>query len=144
MNWIVILIVLIAGVATSIQATVNGELGRKVGLIEAAFISFLVGTIFLSIMLAFLKKGNITHALYVPKWQLIGGLLGACYILIMIFAVPRIGIAAAVTTLIIGQLTCSTIIDHFGLGASKPIPIDLQRVASLAFMAIALFLFFKK
>ncbi|HEX8548737.1 MAG TPA: DMT family transporter [Cytophagaceae bacterium] len=144
MNWIIILMVLSAGVATSIQAAANGKLGERVGLIEAAFISFMVGTICLSLLLFFMKKGNISLALEGPKWHLIGGALGAFYILIMVFAVPRIGITAAILTLIIGQLTCSTIIDHFGLTGNKPIPVDFKRAGALLFMGLALFLFFKK
>src|SRR4051794_32482223 len=110
MNWIILLLVFLAGTATSIQAGVNGTLGKKVGAIEAAFISFVVGTIFLSILMFFMRKGNIMSALETPKWQLTGGLLGAIYILIMVNAVPRIGIAAALVTLVAGQLITSTLI----------------------------------
>jgi transporter family-2 protein len=144
MNWIIILLVFIAGSATSIQAGVNGALGKKVGIIEAAFVSFLIGTIFLSILMIFLRKGNIQHVIDVPKWQLTGGLLGSFYIIIMVVAVPRIGIAAALITLIMGQVVSSTVIDHFGIIGDKNIPIDWKRITGLLFMGIALFLFYKK
>lgn len=144
MNWIIILLVFIAGSATSVQAGVNGALGKKVGIIEAAFVSFLIGTIFLSILMIFLRKGNIQHVFDVPKWQLTGGLLGSFYILIMVVAVPRIGIAAALITLIMGQVISSTVIDHFGIIGDKNIPIDWKRITGLLFMGAALFLFYKK
>ncbi|GAL85487.1 membrane protein [Sporocytophaga myxococcoides] len=144
MNWIILLLVFIAGAATSIQAGVNGTLGKKVGALEAAFISFLVGTIFLSILLAFLRKGNIMSALETPRWQLTGGLLGAVYILIMVTAVPRIGIAAALVTLIAGQLITGTLIDHFGFIGDKQIPIDWKRVTAIILLGCSIYLFHKK
>ncbi|HVD96729.1 MAG TPA: DMT family transporter [Cytophagaceae bacterium] len=144
MNWGVLFLVLIAGAATAVQAGVNGALGKKVGIIEAAFVSFMVGTIFLLILLLLTRKGNIQNALEVPKWQLTGGLLGATYIIIMVIAVPRIGIAAALVTLIVGQLTCSTLIDHFGLIGDRLIPIDLRRVGALLLMGVSVYLFYKR
>lgn len=144
MNWIILVLVFTAGIATSIQAGVNGALGKKTGIIEAAFVSFLVGTFFLSILMIFLRKGNILNALEVPKWQLTGGLLGATYILIMVIAVPKIGIAAALIALIMGQICSSTVIDHFGLLGGKEIAIDWRRVAGLICLAAALFLFYRK
>jgi transporter family-2 protein len=144
MNWILLLLILAAGTGTSLQAGVNGALGRKVGIIEAAFISFLIGTIFLSIMLLFLRKGNISLVWDVPKWQLTGGLLGAFYILTMVIAVPKIGIAASVVTLIVGQLLSSSLLDHFGVMSGKPIPIDGKRVIALVMMLVAMFLYYKK
>jgi len=136
--------VLAAGAATSIQAGVNGALGKKVGIIEAAFVSFLVGTIFMFIIFLFARKGNIQNVLEVPKWQLTGGLLGALYIMIMVNAVPRIGMAAALITLIVGQMTASTLIDHFGLIGDKNIPIDIKRICGLILMGVAVYLFYRK
>jgi bacterial/archaeal transporter family-2 protein len=143
MNWNILFLVLLAGSATAIQAGVNGELGKKTGFIEAAFVSFAVGTIFLFLLLIFTRKGNVFVAMEVPKWQLTGGLLGAIYILIMVVAVPKIGIAAALITLIVGQLSASTLIDHFGIIGDRPIPIDLKRVGALAMMGISVWLFYK-
>ena len=144
MNWIVFVLVFCAGIATAIQGGVNGNLGKKIGIIEAAFVSFLVGTIFLGILLVFMRKGNLSAALEVPKWQLTGGLLGAIYILIMVVAVPKIGVASAVMTLIIGQITSSVIIDHFGLVPEKHIPFNIYRATGVILMFAALLLFTRK
>lgn len=144
MNWGILLLVFIAGTFTSLQAGVNGGLGKKVGSIEAAFISFAVGTCFLLGLLIFQRKGDITQVMSVPKWQLTGGLLGALYILIMVTAVPRIGIAASLVTLIAGQLICSMLIDHFALMGGQQIPIDWKRLAGLALVAGAVYLFYDR
>ncbi len=144
MNWGILFLVLLAGAATAVQAGVNGALGKKLGVIEAAFVSFMVGTLFLLILLLVTRKGSIQNVFEVPKWQLTGGLLGATYILIMVIAVPRIGMAAALITLIVGQLTCSTLIDHFGLIGDRNIPLDFKRVCGLVLMGVSVYLFYKK
>lgn len=144
MNGNILLLVLLAGTATAVQAGVNGELGKKTGIIEAAFVSFAVGTIFLFLLLILTRKGNVLAALEVPKWQLTGGLLGAIYILIMVIAVPRVGIAAALITLIVGQLSASTLIDHFGFIGDRHIPLDFKRVGALLLMGISVWLFYKR
>lgn len=144
MNWILLLLVFIAGTATSFQAGVNGALGKKVGVVEAGFISFLIGTLFMTILLLLTRKGNISGVFQVPKWQLTGGLMGSFYIMVMVVAVPRIGIAAALITLIAGQLTSSTLIDHFGIIGDRQIPLDWKRIAGLVLMGIAILLFYRK
>lgn len=144
MNWMMMLVVLLGGAATAVQAGVNGALGRKVGTIEGAFTSFLIGTIALFLIMMFLGKGNVLQIVSLPKWQLTGGLLGALYVIGMVFAVPKIGVASSMVAVIAGQLLTSTILDHFGVMSGKPIPIDWQRVLGIVLLAAALFLFYKK
>ncbi|TNJ60622.1 DMT family transporter [Paenibacillus hemerocallicola] len=144
MNWMMMLVVLLGGGATAVQAGVNGALGRKVGTIEGAFTSFLIGTVALFLIMMFLGKGNVLQIVSLPKWQLTGGLLGALYVIGMVFAVPKIGVASSMVAVIAGQLLTSTILDHFGVMSGKPIPIDWQRVLGIVLLAAALFLFYKK
>lgn len=144
MNWVMMLVVLLGGAATAVQAGVNGALGRKIGTIEGAFTSFLIGTVALFLIMMFMGRGNVLQVMSLPKWQLTGGLLGAVYVIGMVFAVPKIGVASSMIAVIAGQLVTSTILDHFGVMSGKPIPIDWQRVVGLVLLAGALFLFYKK
>lgn len=100
--WFVFL-ALIGGVLGGIQAPVNSQLGRKIGAIEASFVSFFIGTIFLLLLTIFFGKGNLINLPTVPKWQLIGGFLGASFVTFIILAVPNIGVALSIISLIIGQ-----------------------------------------
>ena len=72
---------LIAGMAVVVQGQINGGLGRKIGVIEGAFFSFALGTLVLLLILIFLGNGQISAINTVPKWQLLGGILGVffCY-----------------------------------------------------------------
>jgi transporter family-2 protein len=144
MNWLVMGIAVVGGIAVAIQAGINGALGKKVGVVEGSLISFAIGTLALLIATVLFGKGNLASVVSVPKWQLLGGFLGAIYILIMIFAVPKIGVATAVVCLITGQILTSTIIDHFNLFGGRQIPVDWKRITGIVFLAIALVLFYKK
>ena len=85
------LLALIGGIAVAFQSQINGGLGKKVGVIEGAFINFSVGTLALLFILLFFGQGDISAISTVPKWQLIGGLLGAFFVVIQVVTVPKIG-----------------------------------------------------
>jgi bacterial/archaeal transporter family-2 protein len=143
MKWLFMGFALLAGMAVSVQASVNGSLGKKIGVMEGAFVSFFIGTIALFLFQLFFGRGNVLHMFTVPKWQLVGGLLGAFYIFIMVLIVPKIGVANSIIAVIVGQLLMSTIIDHYGL-IGKQIPFDIKRGIGLLLLFCALFLFYKK
>ena len=68
------LLAVLGGITIAIQGQINGGLGKKVGVIEASFISFGIGTLALLFIVLFAGNGNISAIASVPKWQLIGGL----------------------------------------------------------------------
>lgn len=109
MKWLYLLLLLAGALAIGVQA-VNGGLGKKVGTIEATFISFCVGTAALFFMVLFWGKGNILAVSEVPKYQLIVGILGAFYLAIVVIAVPKIGVSGALFAVITGQLFISALI----------------------------------
>ena len=133
-----------AGIAVAFQAGVNGALGKQIGTIEAAFTSFMVGTIALLIVMLVMQKGDIMLIKKVPLWQLTGGLLGACYVLISVLLVPKIGIGSVLMVLIIAQLSTSAVIDHFGIFTGIPIAISWRKLSAMGLMFAALWLFYKK
>lgn len=134
MKWMYLVMSIAGGVAIGIQAVVNSGLGKKVGTIEASFISFLIGTIALFITMIIFGKGNFFAINEVPKWQLIGGLLGAFYVFIMIMSVPKIGVIAAFFSIIAGQILMSAIIDHFGLFGGETYPLDIKKGIAILMM----------
>jgi len=144
MKWLWMILALAAGMAVSIQAGVNGGLGRRVGVLEGSFVSFLIGTIVLFLVQLFFGKGELLAMFAVPKWQLTGGILGAFYVFVMVLIVPKIGVANSLMAVIAGQLVMSSIVDHFGLFGGQRIPFDLTRLAAMGLLFLALWLFFRK
>lgn len=49
-----------------------------------------------------------------PAWSWIGGLLGATMVLSAIVIAPRVGAAAYVSAMLVGTVSASIVIDHFG------------------------------
>lgn len=68
------LLTLTVGIGMSTQAAVNGALGRRVGTVEGAFISFFIGTVSLFLLLIFFGKGSIMEVFTVPN----GSFLAVC------------------------------------------------------------------
>ncbi|PPA69603.1 DMT family transporter [Jeotgalibacillus proteolyticus] len=143
MGFLMILSTLIGGLTLSAQSAINGTFSRKAGTIETTLLTFLTGTLFLSIVILFFGKGNVLAILEVPRWQLSAVFLGVLFLLFIVMAVPRIGVIATNITIIIGQLVLGIVIDHFGWFNSLVIPIDAKRAAALVFMASALYFIYK-
>ncbi|GAE25941.1 integral membrane protein [Halalkalibacter wakoensis JCM 9140] len=143
MQWLMVIISLLAGVALAFQAGINGDLGKKIGLVEAAFVSFSIGAIVLFLAMIFMGKGNILQLMSVPKWQLTGGILGAFIVLSMVLSVPKIGVAITIVSIIAGQLITSMILDSTGMFSGRQIQFDLNRMLAVFLIGIALYLIYK-
>ncbi|MCP6731165.1 DMT family transporter [Bacillus subtilis] len=143
MGLFMILFTLIGGVTLSAQSSINGTFSRKAGTIETTFLTFLTGTMFLTIFILFFGSGNVLGLLEAPKWQLSAAFLGTAYLLLTVIAVPRIGVIATNIAAIAGQLVIGVMIDHFGWFNSLVIELDIKRVFALLFMIISLYFIYK-
>jgi transporter family-2 protein len=130
---IAIAVMLFGGVCLSLQAPTNAALSRGVGSpISAAFISFLVGTVgLLVVVLALREKPDIAATRALPGWAWMGGLYGAVLVAATAYAAPRIGIASALTLSVAAQLTAAVTLDHFGALGLPQRPVDSAKVVGL-------------
>ncbi|KPK60284.1 MAG: hypothetical protein AMJ59_06820 [Gammaproteobacteria bacterium SG8_31] len=131
-----VLLAAAGGAMLPLQALINARLGAGVGgPAWAATISFLVGTLGLAAFLAITRQPLplATTAAALPWWVWTGGLLGAMYVAFVITAVPALGATAMVAFVILGQLTASTVLDHFGI-LSAVRPISALRLAGVAML----------
>lgn len=140
---IFIILSIIGGALAGVQASINGELGKKVGGIEASLISFFIGTLFLVLIVLFFGRGQIQNIFIVPKWQLIGGFLGAIFVTVIILSVPNVGVALTIFAAIIGQILISLTIDHFGFFGVQAIPLNWNRMIGLLLMLSGLFFIYR-
>lgn len=125
-----------AGALVGMQAPVNSRLGRAVGSVQAASLSFLVGTIALLLIAALAHGGLGTYSKVsgAPWWALIGGLLGAVYVTVAILTVRTLGASSLTAAVITGQLVISVVIDRFGLLGIERQPIGAQRIVGLVLL----------
>ena len=144
MQWIYLGMAFVAGSLLSIQAAVNSQLGKTLGQqpLMAAFVSFLIGTIFLFVIV--MAKGQIGSLALMPQqawWKWTGGLMGAFLVCSSIIVAPKVGVANMLLFIIIGQLLAGLIIDHYGL-LNMPIkPIDVSKIVGILVMIVGLVVF---
>lgn len=109
------ILVALVGVQLAVQAPLNSGLGRTVGKLQAALISFLVGLA--ALFLLCLAAGQLNQFSSIgnaPVPSLFGGLSGAIFVATATVTISRIGAGAVAAATISGQLTCSLIVDDFG------------------------------
>ncbi len=135
-----------AGALVGMQAPVNARLGRAVGGLQAASISFLIGTIALLLVVAFARGGFGSYAKAggLPWWAFIGGLLGAVYVTVAILTVRTLGASSLTAVVISGQLAISVAIDRFGLFGIARQPIGPQRILGLVLLVVGVTLVVRK
>ena len=112
------LLAAVAGVAAVTQQVFNANLR---GVLDsagwAAVVSYAVGLI--CVLGLALASGDPLPSLAVARgssWYLwTGGALGAFFIIIAIFMVPKLGAATFIALFVVGQMFASLVFDHFGL-----------------------------
>jgi transporter family-2 protein len=118
MEFVYIILALIAGTCAPTQAGINSRLSMETNShVLAALISFLVGTIALWIYSTMLRiawpESHVLSGL--PWWIWTGGVLGAFFVAVTIFLAPKLGATTLMASLIAGQMIASLFLDHYGL-----------------------------
>jgi transporter family-2 protein len=135
-----------AGCLVGMQAPINSRLGKSVGSVQAATFSFLVGTIVLLAIAAFVHGGvgDFGKLSRAPWWALGGGLLGAVYVTVALVAVRTLGASGITAVVIVGQLAISVAIDRFGLFGLAKQHIDASRILGLVLLVVGALLVVRK
>ncbi|WP_371972662.1 DMT family transporter [Lelliottia nimipressuralis] len=140
MQLVLILIVIAGGMGLSVEAGLLGPLGGKVGDLWATFSVFGVGAALTFLLMLFFSPRNSPSFFAQPSWNLLGGVLGPVYVIILTIATPAIGIAMTMIGILAGQVSKSLIIDHYGLLGTPHRKIDNKRIIALIFIVLALVL----
>ena len=133
-----LLLAVLAGVLVAIQAPTNAILSKASGSpVVAAFISFCVGTLALSALVA-MGSGRLTapELREVPWYAWVGGLYGAVFVVVAAYAAPRIGVGVLLTAAIAGQLLAAVILDHYGFFGLPRQPVNLTRIGGVALVLL--------
>ena len=117
MFWLYAAVVLVTGAILALQPVINANVAGRVGHpMSAALVS--VSITFLALLLSTLALRAPLPSprllANVPPWLLTGGLIGAVFLFVSLFAAPRLGVATTIALLIAGQLAAALIVDHFG------------------------------
>lgn len=126
-----VLLSFIGGALLAIQSAINGKLGASVGVFKSAFLTFSIGALLTALLIFFFEPRHDITLLDVPKWQLLGALMGVPYIIIMVLAVQKIGTATATIAVIFGQLLMGMLIDSFGWLGNAQIEFSYYRLGAV-------------
>jgi transporter family-2 protein len=125
----------------AMQAPINAELGKATGNVAAALVSFLVGTLLLTLLVAVSgQAGGLRSALDVEWIYLAGGALGVAYVFTVLVTVSSIGAGAVAAATVTGQLTASVVIDRLGILGLEQQPLSAERVLGVALLLAGTYL----
>ena len=132
---------IIAGAAMSVQGVFNTRLSEKIGLYESNV--FVQGTAFaLSLIAVFiLGKGNFREIINVPKYYLLGGVLGLIITITVMLSISKLNPTIAISTILIAQLLVAASIDAFGLFGTEKTTFGLYKYIGMALMIGGVVLF---
>ncbi len=134
---LIVVLVSLVGIGVAAQAAMNAQLGTALQApIGSALWNFTLGTVVLGLLLLLgvFHRPAPSGLLSAPWWAYLGGILGAVFVTTTILAVPRVGTAVTLGSIICGQLIGALLIDTFGWLGVKPIPLNAWRVAGVGLL----------
>ncbi len=127
-----------AGLGGAVQIAVQGRLGDRVGSLEALATAAVVGGVIALTALLIVRRslGGLGDAVGGPKWQLLGGAMGAFIVLAITVAGPRIGVVATTAFLIAAQFALAAVIDRYGWFGVDQVPFSWPRVLGIGLLVV--------
>jgi bacterial/archaeal transporter family-2 protein len=142
-------VALLSGLAIGLQVTLNGLTGRIIGARNTGLLVNAAGgliALLLILALALTRQGIAWSQITRLTWMQVGlaGLLGIGIIMGIAFAMPRMGVAAGLASVLLGQLAFAIVVDTLGWGGGTPIPLSISRLAGLLLVLIGAWLLLPK
>jgi bacterial/archaeal transporter family-2 protein len=138
------LLALVAGALIPVQAAANAALSKSlqgsVGYAALTLFAVAGATTIAAIALIPGSAPSWGQFRAAPAWSFIGGAIVAMYVLTITFLAPRLGVGAAISLIVTGQILAALLIDHYGLMRSLQFPLTTGRLAGAALMIVGAFL----
>lgn len=147
MEYTYLVLILLAGILSSMQTGINSQLRTHVGTpLLSCTVSFVAGLSAL-IVVTMVACGHLFPSAEVlstiPWWAWGGGLLGVVGVTGNILLFPRLGRVLTVLIPMTGQIITSMLIDSFGWFATDRIPMSNGRIAGLVLVLAGLYLYMR-
>lgn len=141
MNPFYMLLAILAGIFTTIEASVNSQLGKCITPGIATLHSLMVGMSF--ILFLNLINGKLSYYSKIttvkPLW-LIGGLFGASIIYLSSRAIPQFGISNTIILVLSGQLLSGLILDAI----VNQVELSARKIGGLILFLVGAIIFLKE
>lgn len=127
----------LAGLFMAVQGTLNTQLSRTLGRVEATLVVQGVGLVTAALLLFPLRlgTGGWQKLPQAPWYTLLGGVFGVAIVFAVVAAMSRLGIATATTAILVAQILTAAVIDHFGLLGADPLPFGWVKLLGVALLA---------
>jgi len=119
------------GIAMTFQTALNTQLREYLhSPLQAALLSFLVGTLLLAILVIVQaeQRPTLSSLALIPWYLWLGGCLGVYAISMSIYTALKLGFLTLSGLIIFGQIAMSMIVDQFGLLGTDKTPVNWQRL----------------
>src|SRR5574339_478187 len=123
---LIVLIGLAGGVAVGLQSPMASMITQRLGIFESVFIVHVGGAV-IALIPMLIYGSKLSQWRSVPWYTLGAGIFGLVVIAAISYMIPRVGVAASITTIVAGQLLVGTFLDHFGLLGTAQRSMDLTR-----------------
>lgn len=143
MNALLYILSLIAGLGLAVQVGLNSTMRQVTGSAAfAALVSFSVGLVALALFVVATRAPIPTRAALAaaPAWAWLGGIFGAFYVAMATVAGPRLGATTLLALTLLGQVTASLILDHFGWLGFAQHTVSVTRVVGAALLVAGVLL----
>lgn len=137
---LIILIGMVGGAAVGLQSPLASMISQRLGIFESVFIVHIGGALIALVPLLFWGGGKLSQWRSVPWYALVAGIFGLVVISAISYMIPRVGVAAAITTIVAGQLLVGVLLDHFGLLGTSVRTLDLTRILGLIVVLLGVWL----
>ena len=137
---LIILIGLAGGAAVGLQSPLASMISQRLGTFESVFIVHIGGALIALVPLLLLGGGKLSQWRSVPWYALVAGIFGLIVISAISYMIPRVGVAAAITTIVAGQLLVGVVLDHFGLLGASVRELDVTRLFGLIVVLLGVWL----
>ena len=140
-NFIGLGVALGSGLMIGIQSTFFTIIGRAIGPARASLVLNAVGGVLAGLILISAIALQGREHWNIPRSALLSATIsvamGMFIIMGIAFSFQRMGVAAGIATLFLGQMLIGVIVDTLGGAGGETIPLDLRRVLGLIIMSIA-------
>ncbi len=131
---------LLGGVLVSLQLPMNTVLQRYIGFWEGILVVNLAGSAVAGVLVLTAGDGHWQGIFQAPLYSLLGGVLGVVIVAISTFIVPHIGVLAAISVFIAGQMVTALLVDTFGAVGQSTIPLSWDRVVGMMLLLVGTWL----
>jgi transporter family-2 protein len=134
---VAVICVLLVGILAALQPVANASLSKLVGDLGAAFVSLMISTIVITVLLlAVGHPGRLSGVRSIRPEHVLGGIAGVAIVSITLVAVRPLGAGTLVSLFITAQLITAVVADRFGWLGLQHHGISATRLLGVA-LAIA-------